>query len=449
MSSLWCRFLFLALTSAAAFAPNGNAPVNVNNANTNNLNTAGNTSSSESYARRIVGTPISHTPTCTALAMGASSDQEDTGDDTTSTRTETKTLLENALNADADAATKILDAISSFRQNSAQVEMTAFLDNILDMVDGGKKPIWTRLRITSKISRRSRLSALSRLLDISTPEAGDNEVDTDTEEAKKGRRRRALVVALRSLVVSVSVSVSEPSAETETENENEVAPTRKGASIYSIEKAARKDLKEALSSQDMESRLPPGLETPKYIVTVKRAKFEIREYEAFTVCSVPMAKPRPDATATDQKISQPQLSGASSFGALAGYLFGKNQQETAMKMTTPVFTTGDGDGKEMAFVLPSTYWDEDSLSKAPSPLENSLVKLKREIGGQRAVVMFGGLATSKEVELRKQQLMTSLKADKEWGAVENATVTVAQYNDPFTPPWKRLNEVSVPVQNKN
>ena len=439
MSSLWCRFLFLALTSAAAFAPNGNAPVNVN-ANANNLNTAGNTSSPESYARQIVA-PISHTPTRTALSMGASSDQEDTGDDTTSTRTETKTLLENALNADADAATKLLDSISSFRQNSAQVEMTAFLDNILDMVDGGKKPIWTRLRITSKISRRSRLSALSRLLDISTPEAGDNEVDTDTEEAKKGRRRRALVVALRSLVVLDS----EPSAETE----NEVARTRKGASIYNIEKAARKDLKEALSSQDMESRLPPGLETPKYTVTVKRPKFEIREYEAFTVCSVPMAKPRPDATATDQKISQPQLSGASSFGALAGYLFGKNQQETAMKMTTPVFTTGDGDGKEMAFVLPSTYWDEDSLSKAPSPLENSLVKLKREIGGQRAVVMFGGFASSKEVELKKQQLMKSLKADKEWGAVENATVTVAQYNDPFTPPWKRLNEVSVPVQHKN
>jgi len=445
MSSLWCAFLLLALASAAAFAPNGNAPVNANvNANAN-LNISGNTSSPESYARQIVGTSIS-------LPMSASSDQEDTGDDIntkrTRTETETQTLLESALNADADAATKLLDAISSLRQQNnnaqAQVELTLFLDDILDMVDGGgkKKPIWTRLRITSKISRRSRLSALSRLLDISTPEAGDSDdaITTDTEEAKKSRRRRALVVALRSLIVET---------ETETDTENEVTRTKNGASIYNIEKAARKDLKEASSSQDMDSRLPPGLETPKYNVTVKRPKFEIREYEAFTVCSVPMKKPRPDAIATDQKISQPQLSGASSFGALAGYLFGKNQQETAMKMTTPVFTTGDGDGKEMAFVLPSTYWDEDSLSKAPSPLENSLVQLKREIGGQRAVVMFGGFASSKEVELKKQQLMKSLEADKEWGAVENVPVTLAQYNDPFTPPWKRRNEVSVPVQNKN
>lgn len=428
MLNIWSRSLLLCLIGGtAAFAPNKNAN-NIKNVNAGSMSAAVNASSPESYARRIVGNSMTTSSAITALSLSASSDN-DGGIEEENIRT----LLDSALNADSDMASKLLDTISSLRKKDAQDELTALLDDILDRVDGGGKPIWTKLRITSKFSRRSRLAALSRLLDISTPEASDN--DDDTEDAKKGRRRRSLVIALRSIIVS----------ETSSENEGD-AKVVKGVPIYKIEKAARKDLKEAISTKDMESRLPPGLETPKYDVVVKRPKFEIREYESFAVCSVPMAKPRPDAIATDQKISQPQLSGASSFGALAGYLFGKNQQETAMKMTTPVLTTGDGDEKEMAFVLPSTYWDEDALSKAPSPLKNSLVQLKRENGGQRAVVMFGGLATSKEVELKKQQLMKSVETDKEWNVDPNAPITLAQYNDPFTPPWKRLNEVSVPVQ---
>jgi len=121
-----------------------------------------------------------------------------------------------------------------------------------------------------------------------------------------------------------------------------------------------------------------------------------------------------------------------------------------MKMTTPVLTTGEGDEKEMSFVLPSTYWGDDgSLSTAPSPLENSLVKLKRDNGGQRAVSMFGGFASSKDVESKKKELLASLDSDTDWCVVAVASITLAQYNDPFTPPWKRLNEVSVPVHPKN
>jgi|AntRauTorckE5430_2_1112549.scaffolds.fasta_scaffold04047_2 hypothetical protein len=425
MFRLLSRFLLLCLVGGtAAFATIKNVN-NIKNVDAG-MNTV-NASSPESYARNIIGNSMVSASTNTALSLSASSDPDGEHEKNENIQT----LLDSALNADSDMASKLLDIISSLRKENKQEELTKVLDDIIHRVDGGK-PVWTKLRITSKFSRRSRLAALSRLLDISTPEASDNADDTD--DAKKSRRKRALVIALRSIIVS----------EESAENEGD-AKVVKGVPIYMIEKAARKDLKEA-SSIDMSSRLPPGLETPKYDVIVKRPKFEIREYESFAVCSVTMTKPRPDAITTDQKISQPQLSGASSFGALAGYLFGKNQQETAMKMTTPVLTTGDGDEKEMAFVLPSTYWDEDALSKAPSPLENSLVQLKRENGGQRAVVMFGGLASSKEVKAKKQQLMKSLEADKEWCVSPNAPITLAQYNDPFTPPWKRLNEVSVPVQ---
>ncbi len=366
-----------------------------------------------------------------SLTLGSTKDKSSDGSEP-----QVSELLDRALNADTDATSSILSQINNLRQAGGdgnapnqQDELTNFLDGILSLVDGAKMPIWTKIRITSKISRRARRVALRRLLDISTPSAPD---DNDTDEAKQGRRRRALVVALRSLMPS--------------EDGDEMTKGKDASpSIYTVEKAARKDLKTKISTEDMKSRIPPGLETPKYDVIVKRNKYEVREYESFSVCSVPMAKPRPDASSTDRKVSQPQLAGASSFGALAGYLFGKNEEKVAMKMTTPVLTTGEGDDKEMAFVLPSEYW-EDDLSKAPSPLQNSLVQLKKDAGGNRAVTMFGGFVSSKEAEAKKKELLANLESDKDWAPVEGALATIAQYNDPFTPPWRRLSEVSIQVK---
>lgn len=45
-------------------------------------------------------------------------------------------------------------------------------------------------------------------------------------------------------------------------------------------------------------------------------------------------------------------SGRSAFNALAGYIFGKNEREERMKMTTPVFSDSQG---RMQFVIGRTY----------------------------------------------------------------------------------------------
>lgn len=343
--------------------------------------------------------------------------------------------LGRALNADVDATSELLEKISTLRKTASQEELAGYLDLMLVVVDQSERPRWTKLRFTSKFSKRSRFASMHRLLNISTPPASD---DADTEEAKQSRRRRALVVALNSLIISNS-----PGDEVSTE-----LLIKKGVHVRKIEYAARKDQKNKTTSVDMESRLPPGLETPKYNVLVKRPDCEIREYESFAICAVPMNKPRPAASSTDQKVSQPQLAGASSFGALAGYLFGKNKEQISMKMTTPVLISGEGDEKEMSFVLPSDYWNAESFSNAPSPLENSLVELKQKSGEVRAVAMFGGFASSKEVQRQKKLLLRSLQFDKDWSVVPGASATLAQYNDPFTPPWKRRNEISLPIQAK-
>jgi len=285
MISLFHTLVLLAIIfspTIVAFAPN---------ANTFGLVTA---SSPESYARHVVGDAKRTSPATALSLIKSPSDSGDVGYDVTG-------ILDSALNADTAAVSTLLDKISALRQSNAQQELTAYLDNILAVVDECKKPFWTKFRFTSKVSKRSRRVALHRVLNISTPSAPG---DDDTEEAKKSRRRRALVVALRSLLISESSS------------EEESEKVLKGVSIYNIEKAARKDLNDEFSAQDLEARMPPGLETPKYDVIVKRPKYEIRKYESFSVCSVPMSRPRPDASSTDQKVSQPQLAGASSFGAL-------------------------------------------------------------------------------------------------------------------------------------
>lgn len=381
------------------------------------LTSATQLSSPESFSRNVVGAAFTrNSDDMTTLKATATNNMDDAID-----MQDVLDTLDKALNAKADDASKLLTMINEMRQNKSQEELSIFLGKILEKVDDSK-PFWTRIRVMSKLSKRARLASLKRVLDMSTPTAADD------DDAATSRRIRALVVALRSLVKS---------------NDD---GTKQASSIFSIEKAARKDAKQMVSAEDMESRVPEGLETPSYEVIVKRPSFEIREYQPFSVCKVPMSKPRPDAIATDQKVSQPQLSGASSFGALAGYLFGKNKEERAMKMTTPVLTTGEGEDKSMAFVLPSDYWQEESLRNAPTPLDNSLVELKREDIKQVAVVMFGGFASSKDVESKKEKLLQSLENDKDWMvSPESEEFTLAQYNDPFTPPWRRRNEVSISV----
>lgn len=352
-------------------------------------------------------------------------------------------LLDDALRSNPDSAADLLSQFNQLRGNGESlVQSEQFVSDLLDGLGdsdaNGSLPWWTKIRPLTRFSRRARLASFQRVLDMSTPSADEIESIDEDGDARERRRRRSFLVLIRAL------------ADSETEDEEEddsgtfkdILKRGRAASIAVLEKAARRDLRSTIKTDDMKKRTPPGLETPTYSVIGQRAGYEIRHYEPFSVCSVQMNRRRPtDASKTDAKISSPQLNGASSFGALAGYLFGKNQQSTSMKMTTPVLSEGVGDQKSMSFVLPSEFWEEGRLQLAPRPLEESGVQLQRNDGGDRAALMFGGFASKKDVEARKTQLLEGLSRDKEWMVDSGATITLAQYNDPFTPPWKRRNEV--------
>jgi SOUL heme-binding protein len=321
-----------------------------------------------------------------------------------------------------------------------------------------------------RFSRRARMASLRRALDYSTPppnedaesESKDNDIVQQQQEDSSGdaqrRRRRALVTLLRTLARPV-----------DSENDDGQDDSyRGGVAIRYLERKAVRESKPAGKRQadvDLTLRRPKGLETPQYkvvsVLSHKGTKVEIRSYEPYSVCTVSMVQPRPiNASATDAPVNDPTTGGARAFGALAGYLFGKNRQQRAMAMTTPVISQpprtimqqqASGkmeDGKVMSFVLPSPYWTREGLASAPEPLEGSGVTLEYVEGGCRAVLMYGGYASQVETSKRKSMLRSALTRSEEWEAVPDEPIALAQYNDPFTPPWKRVNEVSVAVHPK-
>ena len=362
------------------------------------------------------------------------------------------TQLDGALRS--PASSELLSKVSHLSETRQQEELVDLLNDLLVLLtDQTKKETstptraswWTRRPWLTKFSKRARQASLLRVLELSmpTPEIVDEkrvkekrdsnqENEKYHEDLKQQQMRRALLLVLRSLTST-----------------SESAPGK--SNIGKLERIAKRDQKsKALTSEDFSSRLPPGLETPQYEVLVKRSAskggYEIRDYQGFSVCTVSMSPPGTEST------SQSSSSGpsASSFGSLAGYLFGKNQENEVMKMTTPVLTSGEGKDKTMSFVMPSVYWKSTSdsgatVKNAPKPLESSSVRVESQEGGLKATLGFGGFATTNQVKTQKERLLSSLESDVEWRSQGDSTVTVAQYNDPFTAPWKRLNEVSVAV----
>ncbi len=362
----------------------------------------------------------------TTFTEGNTSDKDAVVDDAS------VALLQDAIAFNATAAMDLLSKTARMRESGIAEQ---YLNVLLMNGPDASLPFWTRSKRLARFSRRARMASLRRTLDRTTPPVSDNETSNDEKEHQGQRRRRALVSLLRT-ISNESADTSSPSSSQE-------------PLIVSIERRALQSEKD--DNSELRNRLPEGLETPQYDIIASAISggknVEIRKYKQYSVCAVSMNKPRPmDSSKTDAKVQMPEMGGASSFGALAGYLFGKNDQSSAMKMTTPVFTSPLQEGdRQMEFVLPSNYWY--SVGLAPKPLQESGVTLLEKSPEDRAVIMFGGYASKKEVDRQKKQLVAALSNDPEWKMLDEE-VTLAQYNDPFTVPWKRLNEVSVRVQKR-
>lgn len=121
------------------------------------------------------------------------------------------------------------------------------------------------------------------------------------------------------------------------------------------------------------------------------------------------------------------------FSTLASYIFGGNRDGRQIAMTAPVITD-----EKMAFVLPTGVTRAD----APTP-EDQDITIKTVPPRSVAALHFSWW-TSRERVLRKTaELLGTLRAN---GVEPIGDPFLMRYNDPWTPPFLRRNEVAVEVK---
>ena len=164
-----------------------------------------------------------------------------------------------------------------------------------------------------------------------------------------------------------------------------------------------------------------NIETYAYNVTKTYDNFEIRTYESTLFTSV--------------KLSTKNYKESSSkgFSILAGYIFGDNDRNEKIAMTSPVAMSLE-DSMTMLFMVPKKF-DKETL---PQPNQSQIVFTK-EPAKTVAAIAFKGWANDEKIETYKQQLKLAL--DKQGITYTNRFYFLG-YNAPYEF-FNRKNEVIV------
>ncbi|WP_117591718.1 SOUL family heme-binding protein [Haloprofundus halophilus] len=117
---------------------------------------------------------------------------------------------------------------------------------------------------------------------------------------------------------------------------------------------------------------------------------------------------------------------------------GRAEAGEEVSMTAPVRTDDERGRVTMAFYLPAEY----TPATAPTPT-NSQVRLVVEPARTVAVRRFSWYASDGRVRRQRRRLLDGLDAA---GVEALGEPFLLQYNDPYTPPFMRRNEVAVEVE---
>ncbi len=164
-----------------------------------------------------------------------------------------------------------------------------------------------------------------------------------------------------------------------------------------------------------------NIEKYPYVVQKKYGQFEIRTYEATLFTSVKL------------NTKGYENSSRRGFSILAGYIFGNNERNEKIAMTSPV-TMSLGDSVTMMFMVPKKL-KKDML---PKPNQSG-IEFKEEPAKQLAAIRFGGWANDTKIEKYKQKLIAALEAE---GIKYSNRFYFFGYNAPFEV-FNRKNEVLV------
>ena len=170
--------------------------------------------------------------------------------------------------------------------------------------------------------------------------------------------------------------------------------------------------------------LQRNIETYPYVVKKKYKQFEIRSYETTLFTSVKLST-------KDYKKSS-----SKGFSILAGYIFGNNERNEKIAMTSPVSMALE-DSVTMMFMVPKKF----SKDMLPKPNQSG-IEFKEEPAKTVAAISFSGWANDTKIEEYKKLLKAALDAE---GIRYTNQFYFFGYNAPFEV-FNRKNEVIVELQ---
>ena len=172
-----------------------------------------------------------------------------------------------------------------------------------------------------------------------------------------------------------------------------------------------------------------AVQEPDYQLVKQETPFELRTYEKFVVAETFVEGDFDSA-------------GRQGFRRVAGYIFGGNRgpdgASKKIAMTAPVTVEPMIGGWKLWFVMPKEY----SVQDLPAP-ESRDVNLREVPAHPVAAIRFSGFTTAASIQENTERLQQWITAQ---GLVPQGSPQVARYNDPFTLPWNRRNEILIPVQ---
>tara|TARA_B100000674_G_scaffold226405_2_gene186068 strand:+ start:5536 stop:6123 length:588 start_codon:yes stop_codon:yes gene_type:complete len=168
-----------------------------------------------------------------------------------------------------------------------------------------------------------------------------------------------------------------------------------------------------------------NIETYPYKVLKEYEEFEVRIYEATLFTSVKL---------TSDKYEESSSKG---FRILAGYIFGGNERNEKISMTSPV-TISLEDSMTMMFMVPKKLKKEE----LPRPNQPE-IEFKQVPAKKMAAISFGGWANNEKIEKYKEQLIEYLNA-KDINYADR--FYFFGYNSPYEV-FNRKNEVLVELEN--
>ena len=169
-----------------------------------------------------------------------------------------------------------------------------------------------------------------------------------------------------------------------------------------------------------------NIETYPYFVQKKYDIFEIRNYEATLFTTVKLAT---------KKYKESSSKG---FSLLAGYIFGNNERNEKIAMTSPVAMTIE-DSVTMMFMVPKKF------KKETLPQPNQLqIEFKEEPAKTVAAIVFDGWANDEKIEKYKEKLKAALDAE---GITYTNRFYFLGYNAPYEV-FNRKNEVIVELRDE-